>query len=65
MLQNKSNGGVVRNGIPYETTVIPAKAGIHTASLGKSAVYGLDSRFRGNDCHLRRLRPASDTITAN
>jgi hypothetical protein len=29
--------------------VIPAKAGIHLASLRKCAVDGLDSRFRGND----------------
>jgi len=29
--------------------VIPAKAGIYSASLWKCAVVGLDSRFRGND----------------
>ena len=64
-LYNKSSGGVVRNGIPCETPVIPAKAGIHTASLGKGAVYRLDSRFRGNDCDLQRRCPANDTITTN
>jgi 4-amino-4-deoxy-L-arabinose transferase-like glycosyltransferase len=32
-----------------ETPVIPAKAGIHSANLGKCAANGLDSRFRGND----------------
>jgi hypothetical protein len=65
MLHNKSSGGVVRNGIPYETPVIPAKAGIHTASLWKGGVNRLDSRFRGNDCDLQRLRPANDTITTS
>jgi 4-amino-4-deoxy-L-arabinose transferase-like glycosyltransferase len=34
-------------GAALETTVIPAKAGM--ANLGKCAVNGLDSRFRGND----------------
>src|SRR5208283_4910304 len=29
--------------------VIPAKAGIYSANLGKCPVVGLDSRFRGND----------------
>jgi len=29
--------------------VIPAKAGIHSASHWKCAAAGLDSRFRGND----------------
>jgi type II secretory pathway pseudopilin PulG len=29
--------------------VIPAKAGIYSANRPKCAVYGLDSRFRGND----------------
>ena len=32
-----------------ETPVIPEKAGIHSANLGKCAANGLDSRFRGND----------------
>ena len=30
-------------------TVIPAKAGIYSASRWKCAADGLDSRFRGND----------------
>ena len=29
--------------------VIPTKAGIYSAILAKGTVYGLDSRFRGND----------------
>ena len=29
--------------------VIPAKAGIHSATLREFAAYKLDSRFRGND----------------
>jgi hypothetical protein len=32
-----------------QSAVIPAKAGIHFADLLKRVVYGLDSRFRGND----------------
>jgi hypothetical protein len=36
-------------GAALETPVIPAKAGIHSANLGKCAANGLDSRFRGND----------------
>jgi hypothetical protein len=34
--------------------VIPAKAGIHSANFLKCAVYGLDSRFRGNDLRTER-----------
>ena len=34
------------------SALIPAKAGIYSASLWKRAFVGLDSRFRGND---RRL----------
>jgi hypothetical protein len=43
--------------------VIPAKAGIYSASRWKCAADGLDSRFRGNDqCFERGLIP-NDTST--
>ena len=43
--------------------VIPAKAGIYSASRWKCAADGLDSRFRGNDpCFDRDLIP-NDTST--
>ena len=41
--------GVVREIWALQVAVIPAKARIHSANLRKCAVYGLDSRFRGND----------------
>jgi len=40
--------------------VIPAKAGIHSANPRKSAVCGLDSRFRGNDWCLAGYVIAND-----
>jgi hypothetical protein len=43
--------------------VIPAKAGIHSADLRKRAVYGLDSRFRGNDLRTATPLLADDTTT--
>jgi hypothetical protein len=56
-------GGVIWDGITFETPVIPAKAGIHSANLRKCAVEGLGSRFRGNDCGLQRPCLANDTST--
>jgi hypothetical protein len=47
-----------------QAAVIPAKAGIHSANLQKCAVYGLDSRFRGNDWRLVRDAIPNDTTTA-
>jgi hypothetical protein len=41
--------GLILGTHPFEAPVIPAKAGIHVASPRKWPVYGLDSRFRGND----------------
>ena len=46
----RAGSGVIWNGIPFHTQVIPAKAGIHSQNLRRCAVYGVDSRFRGNDC---------------
>jgi hypothetical protein len=45
-----------------QVAVIPAKAGIHPTNLRESAVDGLDSRFRGNDCFGRDTLP-NDTNT--
>ena len=43
--------------------VIPAKAGIHSANLGKGPIDGLDSRFRGNDWRWERDPIPNDTNT--
>ncbi len=48
---------------PNETPVIPAKAGIQSAESAFPKVCGVDSRFRGNDCGLERLRLPNDAIT--
>ena len=45
-------------------TVIPAKAGIHSASHWKYAADGLDSRLRGNDWCFERDPIPNDTTTA-
>jgi len=44
-------------------TVIPAEAGIHTASHWKCAADALDSRFRGNDLYFERDPIPNDTTT--
>src|SRR5208283_4892007 len=43
--------------------VIPAKAGIHSASHWKYAADGLDSRLRGNDRCFERVPIPNDTTT--
>ena len=45
--------------------VIPAKAGINSANIPKSAANGLDSRFRGNDCYFGLDPIPNDTGNAN
>ena len=55
--------GVIWNGIPYETPVIPAKAGIQSVNSAFPRVCGVDSRFRGNDCGLEPPCLANDTST--
>ena len=49
--------------MPYETPVIPAKAGIQSVNSAFPKVGGVDSRFRGNDCGLERPCLANDTTT--
>jgi hypothetical protein len=39
---------------PAQAAAIPAKAGIHSANLHECSDFGMDSRFRGNDCGLER-----------
>ena len=45
-------GWAIWNIIPYETPVIPAKAGIQSVDSAFPKDCGVDSRFRGNDCGL-------------
>jgi hypothetical protein len=56
-----SDTGLICETWGLEAAVIPAKAGIHSASLQKCAVYELDLRFRGNDRRFERDPTASDT----
>jgi hypothetical protein len=62
--QGGLGSGVIWNIIPYETPVIPAKAGIQSVESAFPKVCGVDSRFRGNDCGLERPCLANDTTTA-
>jgi hypothetical protein len=55
--------GVICETGALQAAVIPAKAGIHSADLGKCAVHGLDSRFRGNDRRFVRDDIPNDTTT--
>ena len=55
--------GVIWNGIPFETMVIPAQAGIQSAGGAFPMAGGVDSRFRGNDCTGERPCLANDTTT--
>jgi hypothetical protein len=59
----KTSWGFTRDGMPFETLVIPAKAGIQSANSTFPKVCGIDSRFRGNDCESQRPSLASDTST--
>ena len=54
--------GVICETWALQVTVIPAKAGIHSASLRKCAVYELDSRFRGNDQRFANLALQCSTL---
>ena len=58
-----AGGGVIWDGIPFETPVIPAKAGIQSVDSGFLKVCRVDSRFRGNDCGLQRPCLANDIST--
>jgi hypothetical protein len=59
------SAGAIWNGIPFETLVIPAQAGIQSVWGAFPMAGGVDSRFRGNDCTLERPFLANDTFTAN
>ena len=56
--------GVIWNELPFETLVIPAKAGIQSVGGAFPTACGVDSRFRGNDCTWERPCLANDTSTA-
>jgi hypothetical protein len=56
-------GGVIWNRIPFETQVIPAKAGIQLVVGAFPMAWGVDSRFRGNDCTWEPPCLANDTTT--
>jgi hypothetical protein len=63
----RTNAGI-STGVICETralpgAVIPAKAGIYSASHWKWAADGLDSRFRGNDQCFERDPIPNDTST--
>jgi uncharacterized Zn-binding protein involved in type VI secretion len=55
--------GVICKTRTLHAVVIPAKAGIHPASLWKCPAHGLDSRFRGNDRHFARDDVPNDPTT--
>ena len=57
------SAGVIWNGIPFETVVIPAKAGIQSVGGTLPRAGGVDSRFRGNDCTWEHPYLANDTST--
>src|ERR1039458_967380 len=50
--------GIIWDGIPSATPVIPAKAGIQSVGGAFPLVGGVDSRFRGNDYTWKRPRVA-------
>jgi hypothetical protein len=56
-------GGVISDVMPFETPVIPAKAGIQSVGSAFPKVSLADSRFRGNDRGLQRPCLANDTST--
>ena len=57
------DAGVIWNGIPFETLVIPAKAGIQSVGRAFPMACGVDSPFRGNDCTWDRPCLANDSGT--
>jgi len=56
--------GVIWDGTPFETAVIPAKAGIQSVGSALPKACGVDSRFRGNDRDFERQCLANDTSTS-
>jgi hypothetical protein len=64
--QNGERGsGVIWDWIPFETPVIPAKAGIQPFCGAFPMACRVDSRLRGNDRTWERPCLANDTTTAN
>jgi hypothetical protein len=68
VVQSHRGGPIPGSGVICETqalpgAVIPAKAGIYSASPWKCAAEGLDSRFRGNDHCFERGPIPNDTTT--
>jgi hypothetical protein len=57
--------GVICEIWALQVAVIPAKAGIHSANLLKSAICALNSRFRGNDWCSGGPPVPNDTTRAN
>jgi hypothetical protein len=57
------DSGAIWNGIPFETMVIPAKAGIQSVRGAFPMACRMDSRFRGNDRAWERPYLANDTST--
>ena len=63
LLGTRISMGVSCEALASQVAVIPAKAGIHSANFLKCAIYGLDSRFRGNDLRIERNPIRNDTST--
>jgi hypothetical protein len=61
----RSGVGVVRDGIPFEPPVIPAKAAIQSVASAFPRVGEVDSRFRGNDRDFERPCLANGTTTGD
>jgi AbrB family looped-hinge helix DNA binding protein len=55
--------GVIWDVIPFDATVIPAKAGIQSVDGTFPKTCGVDSRLRGNDCSLEHPCGANDATT--
>jgi hypothetical protein len=60
---HRGGTGVICETRVLRGAVIPAKAGIYSASHWKCAADGLDSRFRGNDHCFERDPIPNDTTT--
>jgi len=58
-----SGTGLIWNRIPFDTPVIPAKAGIQSVGGEFPMACRVDSRLHGNDCARERACLANDTTT--
>jgi hypothetical protein len=61
----KLGSGVIWNRIPFETLVIPAKAGIQSVVGVFPMACEMDSRLGGNACPRQRAFRPNDTTTRN